>query len=1049
MATKKKAAKKKPVAKKTTAPRKTAKKAAKVARKKQTGGKAAKKTVRKPAKKAARKSVKTAAKKCAKIAAGEQTKSSAKKTAKKVKKVAKQAVKKSTKKKTVTKPTKVSGTKKTGSTPTKSAPELPTPTLTSLSVAQIRQAWLSYFGREKHLHAPSASLIPAGDPSLLFTTAGMVQFKPYFSGEQTAPSPRIATIQKCLRTTDLESVGKTDRHLTFFEMLGNFSFGDYFKEGAIRFAWEFSLKELKIDPEKIWVTVFESDDEAEEIWHKQIGVPMQRIHRLGKADNWWGPAGDTGACGPCSELYFDRGEEYCKDCDPDECRPGGECDRFMEYWNLVFNQFNQDADGKLHPLPRTGIDTGAGLERIAALLNGVQSVFDTDELVRLREKLRELIPRLRQDGKRLGYTRETAPAFRVLCDHVRSASFAISDGILPGNTGRGYVIRRVIRRALLFARSLGIHKPVLHLMVPEVIAIYEKHYPDLKTRGEEITTRIRQEEERFLRTLEQGIRIWEEYLAEHQSQQARVFGGQYAFRLYDTFGFPLEMTTELAEQAGMEIDLAGFEKEMEAQRERARAGEGFREIEIPGEIASIALKSSFKGYNDYGGESKLLAAIQNGEAVEKVAAGPAVLILDQTPFYPEGGGQLGDTGRITGKDGSVFRVDDTRRKGDMILHIGELVTGELKVDKGVRTAIESERREGLTRHHSATHLLNKALRDHLGDHILQTGSLVAPDYLRFDFSHDKKIAAEQLVEIEKSVIGAIQSQGAVNTEVLPIAAAKKKGAVATFGEKYGEKVRVVSMAGGDLSIELCGGCHVRNTGDIRYFHITRETSPGAGNRRIEAIAGEGVIEHMQDEFAKLGAQLSDFLQKAGSKGPRLDIDLPGPDEIGRRLSKDPAAVQSLGQDIARAREILQKAEKQLAKLRKESAKEAAGELLDRVDDILAQAPRIGETTLVRERFEGVPTDSLRQLGDALKEKQRNVVILLGTVSEKGPGLLFMANKAAVEAGVHCGNLVREAAALIGGGGGGRPDMAQAGGKNIEGLTDALEAAENAVRKALG
>ncbi len=918
------------------------------------------------------------------------------------------------------------------------------------TVARIREAWLRYFKKQNHLVVPSAALIPAGDPTLLFTTAGMVQFKPYFSGEQNPPAPRIATIQKCLRTTDLESVGKTDRHLTFFEMLGNFSFGDYFKEGAIRFAWDFSLNELGIDPERIWVTVYKEDDEAEAIWHKTIGLPMKRINRLGKADNWWGPAGESGACGPCTELYLDRGEGICTQCTPGTCQPGGDCERFMEYWNLVFNQYNQTTQGQLEPLPRTGIDTGAGLERIAALVNGVQSVYDTDELLRIRDRLHALLPELRADGQGLDYTPATAAAFRVLCDHARSAAFAIADGIFPGNTGRGYVIRRIIRRALLFARALDVHRPVLFRLIPEVVEIYEKNYPELGVRAGEIAERIRQEEERFLRTLGQGIRIWEQYLEEHRAAGAKTFGGEHAFRLYDTFGFPLEMTRELAEQAGLAVDQAGFDERMRAQQKRASEAGQWQEIDVPAEIARIGLKTEFIGYAQNTLDAKLIAAIQNGQAVERLGPGPAALILDRTPFYAEGGGQLGDTGRLTTEAGAFFRVDDTRKKGDLFLHIGELVGGELAVEATVRPAIDSERREGLTRHHSATHLLNRALRDRLGNHILQTGSLVAPDYLRFDFSHSQKVNSAELEEIEASVITAIRSRAPVATETLPIEKAREKGAVATFGEKYGDVVRVVSMGGGDLSIEFCGGCHVNNTGEIRFFHIVRETSPGAGNRRIEAIAGEGVIEYFQTEFSKLAAGFSDLLQKAGGQLTSAALPaLPDPQAVQRQLEYDPAAALELSRQLSAAREYLTETEKGLARLRKKSADLAAGELLDRVDEILAAAPVVGQTTLVRQQFENVPTDSLRKLGDAIKEKQRNTLLLLGTNTEKGPGLLFMANRNAVEAGIDCGQLIRLAAGSIGGGGGGRPDMAQAGGKNADGLTEALERAENAARGILG
>ncbi len=921
-----------------------------------------------------------------------------------------------------------------------------------LSVAELRKAWVEFFREHDHRQVPSSSLIPSGDPTLLFTTAGMVQFKPYFAGVEKPPHPRVVSIQKCLRTTDLESVGRTTRHLTFFEMLGNFSFGDYFKEGAIRMAWDFSQKVLRFAPERIFVTVYEDDDEAEDLWHRVIGIPKSRITRLGKKDNWWGPAGDSGACGPCSELYLDRGPEACT-CGNPACRPADECERYLEYWNLVFNQFNQKKDGTLQPLPQTGIDTGAGLERIAALLHDRDSVYDTDELGRLIARTEELTDELGSEGL-LRYGRDNSAAFRVIADHSRSVTFAMADGVLPDNTGRGYVIRRLLRRALLYARELGIRQPFLHRLVPLVSEMCGEFYPEVAVAARTIAETVQREEERFLRTLDHGLRRYQEYLDEHQARGAGEFSGEAAFRLYDTFGFPLEMTVELAEKSGLSVDLGRFHALMQEQRDAGAAAARWKEFQLPSGFPSDAPATVFSGYTQTTEGAGVIALIQKDASVSTMEPGAGFVVTDRSCFYAEGGGQLGDTGRIE-SEGALFRVTDTRRVGSYTVHIGELVSGALKVGDTVKLEVDLARRQDLMRHHSATHLLNAALRKTLGTHVIQTGSLVAPDYLRFDFSHPERLSAQELQGIESQVNAAIAQAAAVRTEEMPIAAARERGALATFGEKYGEQVRVVAM-GEDLSVELCGGTHVPNTNFIGAFHILREGSPGAGNRRIEAVTGEHVAASFREAFDELGARINDYNERvsrvaraAGGISEDLFLrDAPDSRQREQQLKRGPAEVVALSRELETWRHRLEEKEKELARAEKQNQARASEALLDRAEALLTEAARVGATRVVQATFDDVELQALRTLGDALKEKERNLVVLFGNRTPKGPVLLFMANRDAVVAGANCGALVREAAAIVGGGGGGKPETAQAGGKDNARLEAALHRAVEQLTAAL-
>ena len=931
---------------------------------------------------------------------------------------------------------------------------------------RLRKLWKDYFKKHEHKDTTSASLLPSGDPSLLFTSAGMVPFKDYFSGRSKAPSPRIVSIQKCLRTTDLDSVGKTQRHCSFFEMLGNFSFGDYFKREAIFYAWDFSLHHLKLDPERIYVTVYHDDREAEEIWKNEIGLDPQHIRALGKMDNWWGPAGEQGPCGPCSELYLDLGEELCKTCackDKEQCGPGGEGERFLEYWNLVFNEFYSDAEGKLHPLPEKGIDTGAGLERILALLEKKESIYDTAEMQKIINSVEEISAKLRSDGKKLLCNAKNQTAFRVVSDHLRSSVFSIADRIFPSNTGRGYVVRRIIRRALLYARELGIFTPILHELSPVIVEIYGKTYPELREYQTDVKDRLLVEERRFLETLELGLKQWQGLLEKRKKEKKDSFSGQDAFLLYDTYGFPLELTSELAQKAKLKLDTKGFEKEMEKQRVRSTKGSQWKDLALP------VLKpgpSKFLGYESFQHKAKILAivdiekcqSISSCSAKEFLGKG-LIVILDETPFYAEGGGQLGDKGQLLSLDlgnESLFSVEDTQKSGSFILHIGQLKNGRLKLGEEIQASIDQERRVGLMRHHSATHLLNKALNSILGDHVMQTGSLVAPDHLRFDFSHPEKISEEALSKISAQVNSAIGAKAEVGARIMSLAKARENGAVATFGEKYGEEVRVLSMGTkGEFSKELCGGCHVKNTAEIAFFYIVKESSPGAGNRRIEAIAGEQVREYFQKEWEALkteihkhnqGLEATAKTQKEG-KGRdlllALKVELTSISEKSSLLEK-PEDILPLKEKISELRAQWEEARKQRNKIMKKYATEG---LASQVEKYLGQIQKLGSLGLLSLKLSGQEAGQAREFMDKVKEKSRGIVILLGIDNREGKSsLFFSADKRALELvrGLDMALLIREAAFHIKGSGGGRRDMAQAGGKYSMGLEDALHHAKEKI-----
>ncbi|HOD13394.1 MAG TPA: alanine--tRNA ligase [Spirochaetota bacterium] len=871
-----------------------------------------------------------------------------------------------------------------------------------LTVMDLRKSFIEFFREREHRIVPSSSLIPKDDPTLLFTTAGMVQFKPMFAGTVELEYTRAATVQKCLRTSDLENVGKTKRHLTFFEMLGNFSFGDYFKEEAIQFAWDFSTTVIGFPKEKIWVSIYEDDDEARDIWRDRIGIPENKIVRLGKADNFWGPAGDTGACGPCSELYIDRGEKY--GCGRPDCKPGCECERFLEYWNLVFNQYNQDADGTLHPLPRPGIDTGMGLERLATLVQDVDSVYDTDEFKHLTSFVCEKAKVKYEGGEKV--------AVNIIAEHARALTFAISDGVYPSNDGRGYVLRRVLRRAMRFSRQLGITEPFICSMVDPVIGIMQEFYPELKEAAAGVKRVIESEEQRFLETLENGMNRLEEIMGTCIKKKEKIISGNDAFLLYDTFGFPLEMTREMALERGLDVDMNGYEQEMEKQRERGKqswkASSGSLEDALE-EIGKKAGDSVFRGYESVVYRSGI-ELLHDGSAVtDRLAVGTkGLVVLKETSFYGESGGQVGDIGTITAPSGASFRVEDTKKINRTIIHMGEVVSGEFRTGDEVEAAVDVVNRNLIRANHSVTHLLHAALRSVLGTHVRQAGSLVAPERMRFDFTHFNAMTAEEIRKIEEIVNRKIWENIPVMTEIMNYQDAVKTGAMAVFDEKYEDTVRVISVPG--FSKELCGGTHVTSTGQIGLFKILREASPGAGMRRIEAVTLRGVLERY-NSYDGIIAELAKTVNVAES-----------------------AIVKRVDELMKRTRQL----EKEIEKMRKET-------ITSDMDSLVAGAVDAGGVKIISRVFDGVGVDELRGLSDAIRSKTDPSVVLFGSNNGDTALLLFAATAGAVKKGIDCGAIIKDAVKCVGGGGGGRKDMAQAGGKNPAGLADAIQTAVERAR----
>ncbi|MBM7855023.1 alanyl-tRNA synthetase [Desulfohalotomaculum tongense] len=865
--------------------------------------------------------------------------------------------------------------------------------------SEIRESFLKFFEERGHQIQPSASLIPHNDPSILWTAAGMVPFKPFFTGQATPENKRVTTCQKCLRTPDIEEVGKTARHHTFFEMLGNFSFGDYFKDDAIPWAWEFVTEVLKLPKDKLWITIYKDDDEAFEIWHKKVGVPEDRIVRMGKDTNFWEIG--VGPCGPCSEIYIDLGEE--RGCGRADCKVGCDCDRYLEIWNLVFIQFFRDEEGSYSPLKNKGIDTGMGLERVASVLQKVPTNFDTDLLRDIMDFASTLVQ------VKYGESKETDLALKVIADHARAITFAISDGALPSNEGRGYVIRRLLRRAVRYGRVLGMEGTFLYQVAGAVIKKMSDAYPELEQKKDHILRLIRIEEERFLETLAQGTEILNQLMKEAKSTGKTEITGEDAFKLYDTYGFPLELTKEIAGEEGLTVDEDGFKKALEEQRQRAR--EARRETEYLSERGAMykALKeeygeTTFVGYGQLNAEANVLAIIKDDLQELSAQAGEEVeIILDVTPCYAESGGQVADHGYITAKDCKVEVYSVYKPVENFIVHRGKVQSGVLRRHHRVQVEVDGGRRMKTARNHSATHLVHQALKEVLGDHVNQAGSLVEPDRLRFDFTHYAALTAGELQRIEKIVNDMVLANLPVESFETSLSKAKSMGAMALFGEKYGQTVRVVKM--GDFSLELCGGTHVTSTSEIGLFKIISESSIGSGIRRIEAVTGQGVLNYLEAKEEQLN-------QIAG-------IVKASPHEAVKK-------VQSLQNRIKELEHELETLRNKLSK------QEAAG--------IVEQAREINNIKVLAAVVDAQNMDGLRSMVDMLRDKLGSGMVVLGADTGGKASLVAAATKDVVKQGLHAGKVIKEVAQVVGGGGGGRPDMAQAGGKDPSKLQQAMEKA---------
>jgi alanyl-tRNA synthetase len=856
-----------------------------------------------------------------------------------------------------------------------------------LQSSEIRESFLKFFEKKAHKRLPSSSLIP-DDPTLLLTAAGMVQFKPYFLGKATSPYPRITTCQKCVRTSDIEMVGKTARHLTFFEMLGNFSFGDYYKEEAINWAWEFVTEYLKIDPKRLWVTIYYKDEEASDIWQKEVGVPPSRIVRLREDDNFWA-AGPTGPCGPCSEIIFDRGEKY--GCGKPDCKVGCDCDRYLELWNLVFMELERDEKGNLKPLPRKNIDTGMGLERAALVKQEAESVFQTDLFSPLSQRLNEFLGDESDEVSR-----------RIILDHSRAAAFLISDGVIPSNEGRGYVLRRIIRRAVMHARKMGIEEnflgPLAEVLVKEMGLIY----PELRENQKFILNLIQAEEERFSRTLEQGLRILEEKLS--TLSQGEKVPGKTIFELYDTYGFPFELTKEIAGEKGFLLDEEDFHRLLEEQKERSRR-EWMERERGESDFAPLLKEypeTEFLGYSEFEVEGKVLALIKGEELVEELKEGEeGGVLLDRTPFYAEMGGQVGDKGKLS-TEKLLFEVADTQAPlPNLYLHLGRVKKGTIRVGEAVRAQVDVRRRKRIARNHTATHLLHWALRLVLGEHVRQAGSLVSADGFRFDYSHFKAPTEEELEKIEILVNQKVIEDHPVKAYVTSLEHAKEIGAIALFGEKYGEFVRVLEV--GNFSRELCGGTHIHSTGEIGLFKIVSEESIGANLRRIEAKTGDVAFDWVRRR-EKILKEISKILKS--------------------KLEDTPEKVKSL---LKETHELKSKLKKLKEDLLKSLAEEALFEV-ETVDSI----------SVLAKKFQVDEPDDLRILADYLREGKGEGAYLLGGACGGKAYLLMVATPEAVKKGINAKEVIGEVAKIIKGGGGGRENFAQAGGKEVNSLPEALE-----------
>ena len=874
---------------------------------------------------------------------------------------------------------------------------------------QLREMFLSFFESKGHLRLPSFSLIPQNDASLLLINSGMAPMKPYFKGEQEPPRRRVCTCQKCIRTGDIENIGKTARHGTYFEMLGNFSFGDYFKRDAIRWAWEFltSPEWVGLDPNRLYPSVFAgnettpADEEAFRIWNEEIGISADRIFKFGKEDNFWEHG--SGPCGPCSEIYYDRGEKY--GCGKPDCTVGCECDRYIEVWNIVFSQFDNDGEGHYADLVQKNIDTGMGLERLAVVCQGVDSLFDVDTVMNITHRVSELT------GAYYGKSHKMDVSLRVITDHIRSATFMICDGVLPSNEGRGYVLRRLLRRAARHGKLLGMGEPFLYEIVDTVVRENEGQYPDLREKQAYITKVIRVEEENFAKTIDGGMRILHDLLESHKQQGETVFSGDDAFKLYDTYGFPIDLTAEMVEEEGMTVDTAAFQARMEEQRQRARkAREALGDLGWAGvDFGQEIPETEFVGYSVSSVQAQVLAIVAEEEQRQDIASGvEAIVVLDQTPFYAEMGGQVADHGTITTADGGTFVVRDVQKnKGGKFMHYGVMTAGELKVGDTVTASIDTERRAAIARAHSATHLLQAALEKTLGEHCHQAGSLVEPDHLRFDFTHFSAVTPDELRQVSRDVTDMILDGMDVSTMVLPIDEAKKLGATALFGEKYGDTVRVVKM--GDKSLEFCGGTHLTNTAKVGAFRILSEASIASGVRRIEAYTGKAVM----DQIEKMNAVI----------GEAASILKTTPQEL---LHKAAATVQDM-------KEMRQSVDRLKDKL-------FSGE----IERTLFSAKEIHGLKVFTMTRSDMGANDLRKMGDFVKDKAPNCVALMAAVNDGKITLLAACGKNAIQRGIKAGDIIKNLAPICGGKGGGKPDSAMGGGSDVLKLDDCLAALDDYV-----
>ena len=874
-----------------------------------------------------------------------------------------------------------------------------------MGLNEIRSKFLKFFESKDHYLKESASLVPQNDKSLLLINSGMAPLKNYFAGVEVPPSVRMTTCQKCIRTGDIENVGKTARHGTFFEMLGNFSFGDYFKEQSISWGWEFVTQHLNIPEEKVWVTVYEEDDEAFGIWENQIKIPKERIVRLGKDDNFWEIG--IGPCGPCSELYFDRGEEY--GCDNPDCKPGCDCDRYLEFWNHVFTQFNRDEEGNYGQLEHKNIDTGMGLERMACIMQGVDTIFDVDTIKHILNTVEKMA------NVEYGKGGKTDVSIRIITDHIRAVSFLVADGVLPSNEGRGYVLRRLLRRAARHGKLLGIKENFLYKLVDEVIKVSGEAYPELVEKESYIKKVIRIEEEKFNETIEQGMEILASYIADLKKNGETTLSGENAFKLYDTYGFPIDLTQEILEEEHLSIDEEAFNGEMNKQRERARSARGNMDGESwkedPLSKLDFSVASTFEGYFELENSGIIKAIVKDNELVDSAVAGDKVIVvLDKTTFYPEGGGQAGDAGLLVNKNEDiVVEVIDTKKgANNTIKHIGIVKSGMINTGEKLSTIVDKEIRMASARNHSATHLLHKALKEVLGEHVNQAGSLVTSERLRFDVTHFEAITKEELKVIEEKVNDVILESLNITCENMSINDAKNKGAMALFGEKYGDEVRVVSM--GDYSIELCGGTHLTNTSQIGMFKILSEGGVAAGVRRIEAITGRAVYNYLKEKEEIISNVCSNLKTKEDSLSQKVTSLI----EENKSLSKE------------------------LHDMKTKMSLQA-------VDSVLDSKLDVNGVNLVTTKFEGMDMNTLKEVADNLRDKLVSGVVVLANITDDKLNLVATATKDAVDKGVHCGNIVKSIAQIAGGKGGGRPNMAQAGAPDVSKVDEALNHASEVLK----